>query len=474
MKKITNIVIFLLFENINIIVYNCIRINRLMEVNIMQEVYDFIIKKTGIKYGDYIVLGISGGPDSMVLLHIFNDIKKELDLKLVCAHVNHNLRKESAEEKEFIEKYCANHGIIFEYYKIENYGEDNFHNEARSIRYKYFEDLIKKYNAKFLVTAHHGDDLMETILMRIARGSTLKGYSGFEKIVDREFYQILRPLITKTKDEIAKFAKDNKIEFRIDKSNFKEVYTRNRYRKYVLPFFKNEDPNVHKKFLKFSETLLEYNDFINKEMRNVLKKVEKKGKIQLEEFNKIDPLLKSKIIYSKLEDIYNDDLILITDAHVNLIFNLIDSNKENAEVHLPNNIIARKEYKELSFKEKKEEEAYEIEIIDYANLPNGKNIEKIKKSNMTNNFYTRLSSKEVKLPLYVRTRKNGDKISIKGMLGSKKVNDIFINEKIKQEDRNLWPIVCDADNRIVWLPGLKKSKFDKALNEEYDIVLKYY
>ncbi len=441
----------------------------------MKDVYEYIKKNTGIKYKDTIVLGISGGPDSMVLLHIFNELKKELDLFLICAHVNHNLRKESAEEKTFIENYCGEKGIYFEYYKIEEYGEDNFHNEARTIRYKYFEKVVKKYGAQFLATAHHGDDLMETILMRIARGSTLKGYSGFSKIVDKEGYKIIRPLITKTKAEILEYAKKNNIEYRTDQSNFKDVYTRNRYRKYVLPFFKTEDEHVHKKFLKYSETLLEYNAFIDKQMNNVIKKVVKQHTINLDEFNKTDHLLQVKILYNMLEKIYNDDLIIISDSHVDLIFHLIKSNKANAKVHLPNNVIVKKEYEFLSFDVKEElNEAYEVEIIDIVNLPNAKNISKVKSCEWTNNFCTRLNSNKVTLPLYVRSRHNGDKMEIKGMIGRKKINDIFINEKIKLDDREIWPIVCDATGKIIWLPGLKKSKFDKSIDEEYDIILRYY
>src|SRR5690625_1706716 len=105
----------------------------------MQDVYEYIKDESGIKEGNTIVLGISGGLDSMVLLHIFNDLKDEMNLNLICAHVNHNLRKESDEEKEFIENYCNLNNIIFEFMKIEKYGDDNFHNEARSIRYNYFE-----------------------------------------------------------------------------------------------------------------------------------------------------------------------------------------------------------------------------------------------------------------------------------------------------------------------------------------------
>lgn len=117
---------------------------------------------------------------------------------------------------------------------------------------------------------------------------------------------------------------------------------------------------------------------------------------------------------------------------------------------------------------------YEIEVIDYLNLPNGKNIEVIQNSNQSDNNICRLSKEDVKFPLRVRTRKNGDKIHVKGMLGSKKINDIFIDKKITVNERNMWPIVVDSNDVIVWLPGLKKSKFDKQKSEKYDIILKYY
>ena len=167
--------------------------------------------------------------------------------------------------------------------------------------------------------------------------------------------------------------------------------------------------------------------------------------------------------------------MIINDAHVELIFNLIKSNKSNSIVHLPNNVIVIKAYNELSFSYDEEKNGeYEIEIDKVVNLPNGKIIESVGESNDTSNFTTRINSKDVELPLYVRNRKNGDKIEIKGLNGSKKVNDIFIDEKIKTKDRDSWPVVLDAKNTIIWVPGLKKSKVDRKIDEEYDIILKYY
>lgn len=440
----------------------------------MIDSYNFLTKEI-LRYGDTVVVGCSGGPDSMALLHLLLKIKKEMDIAIICCHVNHNVRKESITEMEFLRKYCLNHGVEFEAMTIKNYGDDNFHNEARTIRYTFFNDIVKKYNAKYLMTAHHGDDLMETILMRIVRGSTLKGYSGFSKIVKMKNYSIVRPLINVTKEEIAEYDKKEKIPYVIDSSNVKDKYTRNRYRKVALPFLKSEDPLVHQKFLKFSNTLLEYNDYIDKEMSKIIKKVYSQKCLNIEEFLKLEKIFQNKVIYLMLEDIYQDDLFLISDVHVDLILKLINSRKANSYIYLPNNIKIIKSYDTLNvIKETEESINYDIEIDEYVALPNGKFIKFIEESKINDNFICRLNSKDVSIPLHVRTRKNGDKMVVKGMMGHKKLNDIFINSKIPMHERDMWPVVVDSNETIVWLPGLKKSNLDVSKTDKCDIILKYY
>lgn len=441
----------------------------------MEEVYNFIRKEIGLSVGDTIVVGVSGGPDSMALLYILNEFKNKMDLNIICAHVNHNKRKESEQEKIDLENYCKKNNITFEYIKVTNWGDDNFHNEARSVRYNFFEELVYNYGAKYLMTAHQGDDLIETILMRIVRGSTLKGYSGFSRIVDKGDYKIIRPLITVTKDEILKFDEKNGIQYAIDESNNEDHYTRNRYRHTVLPFLKQEEPNIHKKFLKFSETLLKNSNYIDSVASKEFNKVFQNGNLDIDKFKSLDPVIQTKIIYNILEKIYGDDLLIVGNAHVDLIFGLISSNKSNSVVHLPNNVIVVKSYNELTFSYDDDiNDQYEIQIDEIVNLPNGKIIKKVDETNDTSNYTIKLNSKEVTLPLYVRNRRDGDKIKLKGLNAYKKVSEIFINEKIKTSDRNSWPVVLDSKEEIVWLPGLKKSNLDKKNTEEYDIILRYY
>lgn len=428
-----------------------------------------------LKQGDVVIAGISGGPDSMALLYLLYLIRKEIPISLVCSHVNHNVRRESKEEKIFLENWCIEHQIPFESMTIEKYGDDNFHNEARTIRYHYFESLVSKYQANYLMTAHHGDDLMETILMRLVRGSTLKGYGGFTQVVNKEGYQIIRPLIYTTKSEIEEYNQKHKIPYVIDSSNSKDKYTRNRYRKVVLPFLKQEDAMVHQKFLKFSKMIHDSNDFINSQVNIVLSKVYVESKLIISKYLELEEFIQDRLLYRILEDIYHDDLLLVGDKHIHLIKNLLFSKKRNTYIYLPNNIKVVKAYDSLEFIiEGGNESSYNMELIDYAELPNKKHLEMVTSCDTNGNDICRLDSKDIFLPLYVRTRKHGDKMALKGTNGHKKVKDILIDSKIPMKDRELWPIVVDSKDTIVWIPGLKKSKFNKQKQEKCDIIVKYY
>ena len=423
---------------------------------------------------DKIVVGCSTGPDSMALLDMLLNIRDKYNLILIVAHINHNIRKESAEEAEFLKNYCYSHKLIFESMIIEEYGDDNFHNEARNIRYHFFENLVYKYNANYLMTAHHGDDLMETILMRIVRGSNLNGYSGFKKVILMDNYMIVRPLISYTKDELEKYDLDNSVPYYIDSSNDKDKYTRNRYRKYILPFLKEEDSNVHLKFLQFSNSLDQACKFIKKERDKSLSRVLADNKIIVSEFVKEDIYMQKEILYYLLNDFYQDDLILLGNKHIELLLKLLYSKRANMFINLPNNVLAKKNYDYFYLTRDTDViTGYEIEFDRFATLPNNHCIERVMEEDSNSNNVCRLDSSEIVLPLIIRTRKIGDKVKVKGLNGTKKVKDIFIDKKIALDSRDSWPIVVDSSGEVIWIPGIKKTIFDKKKSESYDIILKY-
>ncbi len=407
----------------------------------------------------------------MCLLNLLVQNQKKIKYNIICAHVNHNVRIESNDEEVFVENYCHKNKVIFEYMKIEKYGDENFHKCARNIRYKFFEKLIEKYHSKYLFTAHHGDDLMETVLMRIMRGSTLKGYGGFERISLKDNYKVIRPLITLTKKEIEEYNQKNHIEYVIDQSNFKDVYTRNRYRKYILPKLKEENEKAHLKFLNFSEYLIESGNYFENYSKKICKSIYVNNKLDIGKFITYEHIIQVYIIHNILKSVYEDNIDKINNKHVENIIKLIES-KNNGYISLPNKK-GIKEYNYFFIKEEQKTDKINLEIKNKVTLPNGRTIEIVKETKLTNNNVIYLNSKDIKLPLFVRYRQKGDKMLIKNMNNYKKINDIFINEKISRELRDTYPIVVDSNNEIIWLPGLKKSHFDSQNTGKYDIILKY-
>ena len=437
----------------------------------MNYVYKFI-EKLNIQ-NTTVVAAISGGPDSMLLLDILMNLREKLNLKIVVAHVHHNLRKESDNEAIEVEKFCRENNLVFEMKKIEEYPNGKFSEEiARKIRYEFFDEVISKYKADTLFTAHHGDDLIETVLMRLTRGSSLKGYAGFESISNDRGYKIARPLIYLTKQEIVSELDKKGIWYAVDMTNVDTKYTRNRYRKNILPELKNENSNVHLKFVDFNEKLLMANEFIVKETERKYKDIVINESIVIDKFNELDKIIKINILEKYLKDIYKDDITLIDNRHISIILEYLDSNI-NTIFDLPHNKKGIIEYNKFKVSELKASESYEYEFTDYIELPNGKKIVVDNSTPLTSNYVIHLYSKDIKLPFHVRNYKPGDRMSVKNMSGTKKVSDIFIDSKISKELRNSYPVVTDDSGEIIWIPGVKKSNFDMKKQGKYDIILKY-
>lgn len=421
---------------------------------------------------DTVVVATSGGPDSMCLLHLLCEFKKQVNIEIIVAHVNHKLRVESEEEALFVKKISEQYNLIYEYMEITEYHHDNLENEARQKRYAFFEELVLKYHAKFLMTAHHGDDLMETILMRLVRGSSIKGYSGFQKSIFMNNYFLVRPLITLTKEDIKEYMDTNEFIYFVDESNFSDKYTRNRYRMEVLPFLKKENPQVHLKFLKFSQELRKVNDFIDCYVKDLITSLTNDNGLIVSKLKKLDKFLLEKVVEYQFSLYYVNDLFLVGDKNRDAVIELILNDKSNGVVFLPNNYLAIKEYDILKFEHNKEELKYHY-ILDKELVIGNTSLKVIDESKEKSNYVIRLNSKDITLPIHVRTREDGDKITVKNLNGTKKVKDILINEKVSRSKRDTLPIVTDDKNQVLWIPGVKKSKFDVESNGIYDIILSY-
>lgn len=425
--------------------------------------------KENINKNDIVVVACSGGPDSMCLLSLVNEIKNELNLKIIVAHVNHKLRVESEEEKEMVENYSKENNLIFELLEINKYTNNKFSEEdARKRRYDFFDELIKKYNAKILLTAHHGDDLIETILMRLTRGSNLSGYIGIKMINKNDEYKILRPLLSTTKDNILDYLNKNNIPYRIDKTNEELEHTRNKYRHYILPFLKKENKKVHEKYLKFSKELIEYDNFVNTYIRNNNFIVD--NSIVINKIKGESDFIKRKALELLVKEIQKDDIFDISDEQMKNLMKLYTL--DNKEIDLNNNYQGINSYGKILILKKNSEILNKVlidkdmKLSEYYFYYN----DETKKDNT--NSCILLNSNEIKLPLYIRSFDNGDRIVVKNLNGSKKVSDIFIDNKVPKHKRSTYPILVDANNTILWVPNLKKSQFSKDFSEKYDIIIK--
>ncbi|MDQ0163399.1 tRNA lysidine(34) synthetase TilS [Aeribacillus alveayuensis] len=439
-----------------------------------------------------VVVGVSGGPDSLALLHILHRLQSIYKLKIVAAHVDHMFRGEqSKEEMEFVLSFCRTLNIICEARQInvKAYAQKhrlNAQTAARECRYQFFQEMMEKYQAHFLALGHHGDDQIETILMRLVRGTVGKGLSGIP--IKRSFAGgfIIRPLLWVTKTDIIQYCQEHKLNPRFDPSNEKDTYSRNRFRKYVLPFLKKENPKVHVHFQYFSELVAEDEQFLEElsieKMNKVLeRKTSSYVMMNLTEFKKLPSPLQRRVIHLILNYLFKGHrLTAVSSIHIEGIKKLIHQSHPSGMIDLPMGLKAIKSYETLNLtfeQHKPKPYRIQIEIPSVTNLPDGKKIicetfNGVPSYKSQDVFY--LPQDQLVEPLIVRSRKAGDKIHVKGMNGTKKVKNIYIEKKIPIEKRDVWPIIEDGNGNILWIPLLKKSKYEviDVTNQSY-IVLQY-
>ncbi len=205
------------------------------------------ILKENVKKDDTVIIGVSGGADSVFLLEICHEMSKKHGFKIVVAHVNHKLRgKESDDDEIFVKKICEKKGLIFEQADLKRPAKGNLEEIARKFRYTFFTGLLKKHKAGWIITAHHLDDNIETVLFNLIRGSFLNGLTGMDPVCSER--NLLRPLLDMTKEEIIREMKKKKLRFRTDKSNYDLKYSRNLLRHKIIPLITKINPGFRKTF----------------------------------------------------------------------------------------------------------------------------------------------------------------------------------------------------------------------------------
>jgi tRNA(Ile)-lysidine synthetase-like protein len=437
----------------------------------------FIKQNDLIIEGDSVLVGVSGGPDSLALLHYLIEHKKTYNIEVSAAHVDHMLRgEESYQDLLFVQDFCNSYGIPLYTTRINiaekrvklKKGEEE---TARLYRYEFYQEVMEENKINKLVLGHHGDDQIETILMRLTRGSTGKGRAGIP--VKRAFHkgELVRPLLCLTKTEIEEYCLIYKLNPRRDPSNRKLDFTRNRFRLKALPFLKQENTHIHEHFQRFSEELTEDETFLQeltlKEMNKVWNKNRNEISIDIPSFLAMPLPLQRRGIHLILNYLYKSKTLSLTALHTDAILRLLSSNHPSGTLDFPSGLKVKRSYKKCFFSFNMDElsshfyyELYENEEVD---LPNGYKVKLLACSGgkPLEGETLCLSKQDVKLPIIIRNRRDGDRLKVKGLNGTKKVKDIFINEKVPVKERLIWPIVTDQTGKVLWVPELRKSSFDK-------------
>lgn len=278
-----------------------------------QKVIETIEKYNLIKSGDKIVLGVSGGPDSITMLDILKDLKETMNFEIYVVHVNHMIRGQDAiNDQKYVENYCNKNNIEFytkaiDVQEIAKSKKIGVEEAGRIARYEAFEEILKKTNSNKIATAHNKNDKVETIIMHILRGSGVSGLKGISPIRDNKF---IKPLIECSREEIEKYCEINKLNPCIDKTNFENSYTRNKIRNIVIPYIKEQfNPNIVETIERLSEVISSEDEYISeitqKEYEKLLiSKQENQIEIQLKEFNILDNVIKSRLILLVVKNIF--------------------------------------------------------------------------------------------------------------------------------------------------------------------------
>jgi len=429
--------------------------------------------------GDKVIVGVSGGADSVCLLHLLYSLKK-YRLKLIVAHLNHGLRgKESDRDEKFTEQTALKLGLKFvsercdtSYFK----NQENLSTEdaARQLRYSFFQNSLKIYKADKIATAHNLEDQAETVLMRMMRGSGSSGLSGIPPVNGI----IVRPIINVSGKEIKGYLKSNKIKWIEDSSNSSRKYLRNKIRHDLIPELRKYNPNIVEVLSRTSNLLRLESDFLNIHTKSAFKSVFVKkhfGYIaRIDRYSRLHKAIRLSILRMCIEKV-KGDLKSISSLQILTLDELINSGKASCDMVLPGKLLFSKGYNIFSVCGNELNTSgfnHEISKPGEYRYRNGFKllIEKSSdKSLWLDENVGHFSLKKASFPLNIRNIKAGDRFKPLGSKGFKKIKDFFIDEKVPRFLRKTVPIV-ECQDGVLWVGGFRIDERFKVNNREKEFL----
>ncbi|MEN8116577.1 MAG: tRNA lysidine(34) synthetase TilS [Bacteroidota bacterium] len=397
-----------------------------------------------------VLLAVSGGIDSMVLLHLFE--KSGFDYGIV--HCNFQLRgEESDQDEEFVRTQVLIHGVpaFFKKFETQEYARlsgISIEMAARELRYEYFDKVRAENGFDFIATAHHQDDLIETFFLNLSRKTGIKGLTGIKEKAGN----IIRPLLFASRVDIEQFAAQNYIEFREDSSNNEVVFQRNFLRHKILPVFTELNPSFKNNLLASIENLKDaekvYSGFMASEKEKAADKKDANCVINIKKLKNSDF---SKTLLLEILTEYNFNAVVVDE-----VFKSLDTESGRQFYSRTHRLVKDRENLFVSELKEEEEKIYYIEKDDIELFaPFDITIEKYDAADfeiVRDSNVACIDSDEIEFPLLMRKWKQGDYFQPLGMTGFKKVSDFFIDRKIPiHEKENIW-LLC-SDKKIVWIMG---------------------
>lgn len=434
-----------------------------------------IKKHKMIEKGDTIVVAVSGGPDSVAMMHLLLSIKNAFNLKLYGVHLDHVTRDgQSTLDANFVKDFFDNNGIEGYFFKkdIEKYAKElniSFEEAGRLERYRLFNQVMEKTNANKIALGQNLNDQGETLLFRLFRGTGLDGLTGID--YKRDGY-IIRPILDLTREEIERYCKENGLNTRLDHTNLERIYSRNRIRLDIIPYVKEHFNNkIEKALWRTSKLLSEDQMLINQVVDNYINAYvsfyEGKYILNIKSFNKEMKALRSRVV----REIFNrlkGDLEGVSYKNIESILSLIEKEKTGKEKEFYE-IKCFINYDQVEFFKKEQVNPNKIDrnlVLKVINNPG-----KIKFT--TNPLEIYIDYDKIQGEIFIRYRKSGDRFRPLGMKGSKKIKDYFIDEKIALGERDNVPLVCDEKN-IIWVVGYRMSDAYKITNKTQKVLhIKY-
>lgn len=301
-----------------------------------EKVLQTIVKNELIKNGDKIVIGVSGGPDSIALLDVLIKLQSKIKFNITVAHINHMIRDEAIDDQKYVEQYCKNKNIpcfvkqekVEELAKQEKIGTEE---AGRNLRYEFFNEVLEKTASTKIATAHTKNDNAETVLMNILRGTGTSGLKGIKAKRDNKY---IRPLIECERKEIEQYCEENNLEPRIDKTNMENIYTRNKIRNLLIPYIQKEfNPNIIEALNRLSQIASMENEYLETKTLKTyeeIKEEETKEQIilNLKKFNNQDVVIKNRIVLYTINRLFGSSSG-IEKVHLQDIIKLCSNNIGN-------------------------------------------------------------------------------------------------------------------------------------------------